>query len=427
MNTKLHAAPSTRHYRTAQSGDTSIAIGSDIGRQRDTQQDAFLALGDNDTRGNGVLLLVADGMGGEDGGEDASWTIVDIFTNYYASERERSESALEAMARCIHNANDDILLKAQNTQRKGMGSTVVAIALEAERGYIAHVGDSRAYVLDDTGFRQITTDHSRVQRLVQEGILTPEQAAEHPDAHVLSQAVGRPNIVVDHNTPEGIPRKNTLFMLCSDGLTGMLPDSVIEHALRGYGPAKALEELMNLANDLDSSDNISIAIASERKPNPAYIKEFQAEKKALLRTEAPSDPTTGPEPTNRRSRTLKALLIPRKPILVALFLALIIFGIIWLRSAPPKPEIPMPEGPAHTVEENGASPNIPTHGEPPSGSKTAPDTQGAQDSTGSGAFEPSQKELNIPENNPDVSPRNIEEKMPKSPLNDSENSAPVAP
>jgi serine/threonine protein phosphatase PrpC len=276
---------SRRTLHKGKSSTVHYCIGFDFGVQRDTQQDAFAYVSPNSTNGQGEVFIVADGMGGMAAGEKASYLVTEAFRERYGEFRAAGRDAMSAMEEVIHYANSRVLAEAAIPGQQGMGSTVVALAIDEDCAWVAHVGDSRAYRLDDHGFHRITKDHSRVQRLVDSGILTEEQAEQHPDAHVLSQAVGRPEIEVDLNGAKSYPVHDQLYLLCSDGLTGMLPDRVIELALRSLPPYEAAASLMDLANDLDSTDNIALAIVSARAPQPAYRAAYDAEATAL-RTKA---------------------------------------------------------------------------------------------------------------------------------------------
>jgi PPM family protein phosphatase len=224
------------------------AARTDVGLERDANEDAFLV--------RPPLFVVADGMGGAQGGEVASRTLVEVFEG--ASATADLPDALEATvqeanARIHRMASDDPSLK-------GMGCTAIASWVAGERLTTAHVGDSRLYRLRNDSFEQLTEDHSLVGGLVRLGQLTPEEAQVHPQRSVILRAVGVEDTVeVDllHNELEA----GDVYVACSDGLTGMVRDQVIAETLEAFPSlAAAAEMLIELANAAGGRDNITVVL-----------------------------------------------------------------------------------------------------------------------------------------------------------------------
>ena len=140
-----------------------------------------------------------------------------------------------------------------------MGTTCTAALLVDNIVYIAQVGDSRAYIYDNSGFRQLTTDHSYVQELVQAGEITKEMARSHPDRNKITRAVGV-NGYVNTDINMAILRGETIILLCSDGLCAMLPDSAIQQNIQMHKPQKCAEQLVKLAENAGGFDNITVIV-----------------------------------------------------------------------------------------------------------------------------------------------------------------------
>jgi len=244
------------------------AGGTDIGRKRGHNEDSF---GVNDDLG---VYVVADGMGGHAAGEVASRTAVDTFSGFMAATAgdseitwpfERDESLGRPQNRLLTGiklANRAICdLAASKQALKGMGTTIVAALVEGDEAYIAHVGDSRAYALSQGSLRQVTSDHSYVEEQVLAGFITPEQARVHPLRNVVTRALGvREDVKVDISSH--ILIKGDLYMLCSDGLSGMLSVTEIESILvSGADDLKScVETLIKKANEKGGDDNITAVL-----------------------------------------------------------------------------------------------------------------------------------------------------------------------
>jgi len=244
-----------------------VSVGdTHVGRVRSVNQDAF-----GEWRGDersAHLLFVADGMGGHRGGEVASRLAVENVGRVFA-EGEREPHRLLRTA--FERANSEIFEQAsQDFELAGMGTTGVALLLTGEEcGFVAHVGDSRAYRLRGGELEVLTGDHSVVGELVRRGQLTSEEARVHPQSNEILRAIGtQPQ--VDVEIAEIDVRRGDRYLLCSDGLCGMLPDAEIGRVLGSAPPEQVVERLIALANDAGGTDNITVQIADipENAPPP---------------------------------------------------------------------------------------------------------------------------------------------------------------
>jgi protein phosphatase len=222
---------------------------------------------------NFVLALVADGMGGAAGGEQASALAVDaVQADFIESKRDSqiwrniTENEIEDKMRfALAQANQAVLDRAaEDHHLQGMGTTATMVLLHHKRAIFAHIGDSRAYhVYGDTGeIRQITDDHSFVEALVTSGHLTKEQAAEHPMRNVLYKALGQKpesDLEIDIYTDDLSP--GDWLVLCSDGLPRHLSDKEIgEITLSSKDTLSVAQNLIKLANDRGGEDNVSAIV-----------------------------------------------------------------------------------------------------------------------------------------------------------------------
>lgn len=204
------------------------------------------------------LFVVADGMGGHRAGEVAS----DLAVNTLAAVCQK-RADLGVLEKAVLQANGAILLRAQGSDAcKGMGTTLTALWAGQRRAFIAHVGDSRAYRLRSGVFTQLTQDHSIVAELMRKGILTPDEAKRHPYRNVITRALGtNANIQVD--TLELDRRRGDMYLLCSDGLTGMVEDAKILTCLQTMALDQAADELLKSALKAGGTDNISFILVRD--------------------------------------------------------------------------------------------------------------------------------------------------------------------
>lgn len=224
--------------------------GTDTGLARKANEDALLA--------RAPLFVVADGMGGAQAGEVASRTAVECFQRELpdgGSDRERSlrERIAQANAR-IHE------LSRSNADQAGMGTTLTALYVGTDSVALAHVGDSRAYCLRDGSLVRLTEDHSLVDELIRQGRLTPAEAQDHPQRSVITRALG-PEPTVQADTSTWQARGGDVYLICSDGLTTMVPEESLERILRGAASLRdAGEAMVAAANAAGGRDNITVIL-----------------------------------------------------------------------------------------------------------------------------------------------------------------------
>ena len=223
---------------------------SDLGRQRQGNEDNYFV--------RAPLFVVADGMGGAQAGEVASELAVRRFEDGLPDSRPPAE----ALAELIQAANAQIHEQARtDSQRAGMGTTVTAAYVDDDTVVVAHVGDSRCYLLRDGELMRLTHDHSLVGELVARGKLTEEQAESHPQRSVITRALGpEPTVEVD---VDAFPaRSGDVFLLCSDGLTSMVHEPKLKPLLED--PGQTLEQigraLIAAANEAGGRDNITVIL-----------------------------------------------------------------------------------------------------------------------------------------------------------------------
>jgi PPM family protein phosphatase len=233
----------------------SSFAGTDVGRARSGNEDSYFC--------GRTVLAVADGLGGHQGGEVASAAAAEPLAALDGREFADPAEAAEALTAAIREANAAILDRAAGDPGLwGMGTTVTAAALAGERHLqLAHVGDSRAYLLRDGSLEQLTTDHTVVAELVRRGRLTPAQAAIHPERSILTRAVGLdPRVPVD--TPDPLELQDgDQVLLCSDGLTEPVDDDQIAQLLSAEPDGNtACQALIDAANAAGGPDNITVVL-----------------------------------------------------------------------------------------------------------------------------------------------------------------------
>lgn len=240
-----------------------VATGrSDVGKVREGNEDALL-LRDS-------VYAVADGMGGHLAGEVASATALEPIEELDGRIFQDNAAAVTALRAAVVAANERVSqLARDNPDYRGMGTTLTAALVEGRRLHVAHVGDSRAYLLRDGHFSQLTDDHTLVQHLVDEGQITREEAARHPQRSVVTRAIGvSQEVDVDSMSLELQPGDQLL--LCSDGLTGVIEDGAIARTLDGVeDPDQAVGNLIELANNAGGPDNITVLLLRYEDPEAA--------------------------------------------------------------------------------------------------------------------------------------------------------------
>ncbi|MEE8167189.1 MAG: Stp1/IreP family PP2C-type Ser/Thr phosphatase, partial [Myxococcota bacterium] len=226
---------------------------TDVGLTRSENQDACALFS---TKGQSLVAVVADGMGGHAGGATASRIVIETIRDWLLPTRDEVDG--ETLANAIEDANQRIYAKAQDEPGfRGMGTTVVALLFHPDYwAWVAHVGDSRAYRLRGNSFEQLTHDHSVVADLVRKGQLSEEEAEVDPRRNEILRSVGvAPTVEVDVNAVS--VRPGDRFLLCSDGLTGPVQSEDISSILALYDPEDATRTLIAWANEMGSPDNVT--------------------------------------------------------------------------------------------------------------------------------------------------------------------------
>ncbi|MBQ6752841.1 MAG: Stp1/IreP family PP2C-type Ser/Thr phosphatase [Clostridia bacterium] len=240
-----------------------ISAKTDVGKVRPNNQDSYAA---GEFQNGVTWVVVCDGMGGYRGGNIASSaavkTISERITGSYR-ENMTSSSIKNLLVTSITNANFEIFdMASANEELKGMGTTVVAALITKKAIYIAHAGDSRAYLVSDGKLRQVTKDHSVVQELVDSGEITREQAMDHPQKNLITRALGVEEIVKVDFTVEDIKGDETL-LICTDGLTNEVTEDEILRVLSEKPFEEVADTLVDMANENGGNDNIT-AVAITR-------------------------------------------------------------------------------------------------------------------------------------------------------------------
>ena len=236
---------------------------SDLGCQRENNEDAFgywEPEADEEFARKGRLAIVADGMGGYEGGQEASHLAVDTIISLY---RERNGGNPQA------TLNEAMLAAHERVRQygfahpdlRGMGTTCTAIVVVGHTLHYVHVGDTRLYLVRGGQITQLTRDHSYVGRLVESGVISREEAEKHPQRNILTAAVGTSaDLIMDApGRPETLHARDVL-VVCSDGLWGQVHDGEILKAVTNRDPEGACQDLIDLARERGGPDNITVQI-----------------------------------------------------------------------------------------------------------------------------------------------------------------------
>ncbi len=228
----------------------------DIGKGRTHNQDAFFA---GEISQDVAFAVVCDGMGGANAGDVASKTAVKIISEYVINSYRRKitiQDFVKIMKNALLSANITLYDMAESQEGlKGMGTTAVAVIVMGDEVAVAHVGDSRLYLVGDE-LKQITRDHSIVQSLIESGQITPEEAVKHPRKNVITRALGvESEVAVD--TAELVLNENETLLLCTDGLTNFASRDAILKTFKENDIALVPEKLIELANTGGGGDNIT--------------------------------------------------------------------------------------------------------------------------------------------------------------------------
>jgi len=249
-----------------------VSAMTDVGRSRTTNEDAFaitdLASGKTleaagtdtaiDIQERGVLLALSDGMGGAQAGEVASALVLESLQR--AMARDARGAIHEQLESAVQRANRNVFEEAKTENKHGMGATLTALFVHGDEAYIAEVGDSRAYLLRKGRLRQITRDQSLVQMLVDQGVMSPEEARSSPSKNVILQAMG-----LRRDVRVAIARlrlrRGDRFVLCSDGVSNPVSDAELQQIVTQSDPRAACQTMIALANERGGEDNQTAIVA----------------------------------------------------------------------------------------------------------------------------------------------------------------------
>ena len=292
---------------------------SEIGRVRRNNEDSGYA--------GSHLLVVADGMGGHEAGELASAATVGAIVSATASSSEADE-ALRLLADAVITSGEYIAdVVARNRELAGMGTTMTSLALRNDRVAIAHVGDSRAYLLRDGELQQLTKDHTFVQTLVDAGQITREEAAVHPRRNLMMRAIdGIHAVEVDLSVREARPGDR--YLLCSDGLCGVLDDEVIGTLLAAQDLTVAVTGLVDATMDAGAPDNVTVIVGEvvegilHADPVVLGAAADGDTHKRLPGVEIPAEPSAAQTPSPQTTKTgrvwVRAALVTSTVVIAAL-------------------------------------------------------------------------------------------------------------
>jgi len=236
---------------------------TDVGRQRSNNEDSYIYWepdSDEDFRRKGRLAVVADGMGGYEGGQEASRlaveTVRSVYDNVFGGDPQ------DTLVEAFEAAHQNIQRFAQeHPQFYGMGTTCTALSIVDRQLSFAHVGDSRLYLIRAETISRLTRDHSYVGRLVESGIVRSEDAESHPQRHILTAALGSGREVTPNVPEHPFPlEEGDTLLLCTDGLWGLVGDPDLARVVQANSPAEACQKLVAMALERGGPDNITVLV-----------------------------------------------------------------------------------------------------------------------------------------------------------------------
>lgn len=240
-----------------------ISAKTDVGKVRSNNQDFYLA----GELPNGVTwAVVCDGMGGAMGGNIASETAAKIISEKLSSgyhEGMNDNSVKHLIISAVESANAGVYSKSKSDEAlHGMGTTAVVVVINSDTMYLAHVGDSRIYVVSKDNITQLTSDHSVVQLMVDNGEITPEEAREHPKKNVITRALGVEDTVrIDYS--QEVYNENEIVLLCTDGLTNYVSDEEILNICKESDSFLLADTLVCAANEHGGGDNVTVVTVTD--------------------------------------------------------------------------------------------------------------------------------------------------------------------
>lgn len=235
---------------------------TDVGRVRPNNQDAFVC---GSLSEQAMYAVVCDGMGGANGGQIASTKAVQVVSDRIVEcyrENMTDNSIRNLLETAIAAANAEVFDTAKNdADLRGMGTTVVATIVCKQKAHIAHVGDSRAYLIVGKDIEQVTRDHSIVQSMLEKGELTADEAKHHPRKNLITRALGVEKVVEPDYTERVFP-ESALLLICTDGLTNAVESEEIFRIVHTTALDQLADRLTVVANTRGGSDNITVALIS---------------------------------------------------------------------------------------------------------------------------------------------------------------------
>ena len=230
------------------------AASTDVGMRRHNNEDSYIV----NVSGNDKIFIVADGMGGHNAGEIASLEACRITESFVLEGKGNIDDVLRDG---VVKANRDIYVRScENDAMKGMGTTIDVCVIDGNKLHIAHVGDSRVYIVNNESIRRVTRDHSIVGMMLEEGSITEEEARVHPQRNYITRAVGSSaNIEVDIICEE--IHSGEWVLMCTDGLTNMIEREVLHSVIKNSDSVDdAAEELVRRAKENGGDDNITVIL-----------------------------------------------------------------------------------------------------------------------------------------------------------------------
>lgn len=236
---------------------------SDVGCQRENNEDSYAywePASDAEYEHKGRLAIVADGMGGHEGGQEASRIAVEAVQKVYAETPDSNPQALLAAA--FREAHERIRsYAAKHPELRGMGTTATAIVVLSHHLYYSHIGDSRLYLVRAGQVSRLTRDHSYVGRLVEDGVISSEEAEMHPQRHILTAALGTGQEFTPDVPAHAIALEaGDVLVLCTDGLWGQVSEHEVGQAVLENSPGEACRLLVKMAKDRGGPDNITVQV-----------------------------------------------------------------------------------------------------------------------------------------------------------------------
>ena len=247
----------------------TVGSASHIGQKKEQNQDyfAYNIPEDGSIPEKGILLALADGMGGHAGGAVASKMAIEIVMKEYYEDK--SKNIPESLKNVFLKANKEVVAKGNSDRSlQGMGTTLVAVVLKKNKMYYNNVGDSRGYIIDSAGISQFSEDHSVVANLVKAGYITEEEAPTYPGGNIITKAIGiEPELKINAEKKEKKISDGMYILLCCDGLYREVSNEEILKTIEEYiDPNIICKKLIEKANEHGGEDNITLLLAKINKP-----------------------------------------------------------------------------------------------------------------------------------------------------------------